>query len=83
MSKLIMFDFMCSEGHQFEDLVQPDIHEVDCPSCSAKAVRQISQVRLDWKNMGLDPAFPSAQDKWAREQTKAKRREDSVNLKMY
>lgn len=83
MSKLIMFDFECTNGHQFEDLVKSDVHELDCPTCAAKASRMISAVRLDWRKMGLDPGFPSAQDKWAKAQEQAKRKEDSSNLVMY
>jgi putative FmdB family regulatory protein len=83
MSKLIMFDFECTNGHQFEDLVKSDVHELDCPVCAAKAARQISAVRLDWRKMGLDPGFPSAQDKWAKAQTKAKQKGDTENLVMY
>lgn len=81
--KLLMFDFECDKGHQFEDLVKSDVEELNCPECGSNAKRQISVVRLDWRNMGLDPGFPSAQDKWAKAQEQAKRKEDSVNLKMY
>jgi hypothetical protein len=87
MSKLIMFDFECSNGHKFEDLVKSDIHELDCPQCNAKAARQISAVRLDYLQMGLKPGdFPTAGDRWAKMQTEAKSRpaeSEGYNLKHY
>jgi hypothetical protein len=83
MSKLLMFDFACANGHQFEDLVEPNTHILVCPTCSHEATRQISPVRSDWRTMGLDPGFPSAQEKWAKMQEQKSRKEDSVNLVHY
>lgn len=83
MSKLLMFDFLCDNGHSFEELVQPDHKEINCPTCQARAWRQISPVRSDWRTMGLDPGFPSASDKWAKMQEQKARKEDSYNLVHY
>jgi len=81
--KLILFDFQCTEGHQFEDLVKSDVHEVDCPKCGQKAKREISPVRLDWRKMGVDSDFPTCQDKWDKMQREAKNKPDSENLTHY
>ncbi len=83
MSKLLMFDFLCDAGHQSEDLVKSDITETVCPTCGQPAYRQISAVRSDWRTMGLDPAFSSASDKWAKMQEQKARKEDSYNLVHY
>jgi hypothetical protein len=81
--KLLMFDFLCDNGHSFEELVQPDIHEIDCPHCELKAQRQISAVRLDWRKMGVDSDFSTCSDKWAKMQRQKAQKEDSVNLVHY
>jgi hypothetical protein len=78
VSKLLMFDFLCDNGHEFEDLVAPSIHILVCPTCGSQANRQISAPSLDWKNMGLDAtSFPTLGDKWARLQIEAKTKRDS------
>lgn len=67
MSKLIMFDFKCAScDATFEDLVQPDIRELQCPVCGATARRQISPVRLDYAQMAMSEGMPSAADHFAR-----------------
>jgi hypothetical protein len=84
MSKLILFDFECENGHVFEELVQPDIHEHECPSCKATGIRQISTVRLNWREMGIDPDFPTCADKWAKmQEKKARVKEEGYNLTHY
>jgi len=83
VSKLLMFDFLCKNGHQSEDLVEPGITEIVCPFCADKAYKQISAVRLGWRQMGLDPDFPTCSDKWAKMQDQKARKEDSENLVMY
>lgn len=83
MSKLLMFDFLCDKGHEFEDLIEPEYHYTVCPVCMGNAYRQISAVRVDWRNMGIDPGFPSAANKWAKMQEQKARKEDSQNLVHY
>lgn len=83
MSKLLMFDFICRCGQEFEDLIESDKHEIVCPKCSGNAIRQISAVRLDWRRMGLDPSFSSSSDRWAKMQEQKARKEDSQNLVHY
>ena len=61
------FDFRCTYcGETTEELIHNDIKKIDCPECGAVAKRQLAAPRLDWKKMGLDPDFTSAQDKWAK-----------------
>lgn len=81
--KLLMFDFECEQGHQTEELVKSNVHEIDCPKCDKKAYRLIAAVRSDWRRMGLDPGFPGASAKWEKMQTKKAQKEDSVNLTHY
>jgi putative FmdB family regulatory protein len=44
--KLMMFDFVCSCGNEFEELTGRD-DPVSCPDCGALASRTISPVRID------------------------------------
>lgn len=83
MSKLLIFDFECRCGHQWEELVEPEVRLLECPKCSHKAERLISPVRSDWRTMGIDPSFPSAAGKWAKMQEQKARKEDSQNLIHY
>ena len=55
MSKLILFDFECSEHGVFEDLAKPDQHQAPCPRCQSAAPRIISPVRIDRMAMALQP----------------------------
>lgn len=64
MSKLMMFDFECPDGHKFEELVKSTANTSKCPYCSKKGKRMISPVRLDWENMGLSQDFPTCADRW-------------------
>lgn len=88
--KLMMFDFECTEGHRFEELVQPDVKHLKCPKCSGTANRQVSAGHLDYLHMGVDASgMPTAGDKWAKMQweksrtDKGSRRDGAPNLKMY
>lgn len=74
MSKLTLFDFVCSCGHEFEDLVQPDIHSTECPTCQRPdAKRQISAPHFDIR-MGTDPyGSPTMAAKWARMHQQSKK----------
>jgi len=81
--KLILFDFECINGHEFEELVKSDVHEIECPRCRAQALRQISGTRVDWRRMGVDPDFPGAANKWTKMQEQKARQEESYNLVHY
>jgi putative FmdB family regulatory protein len=66
MSKLILFDFRCTEcSHKFEALVKSAVHFQQCPECGESAKRLISTPRLD-PRMGIDPDMSTMGDKWAR-----------------
>jgi|LakMenEpi03Aug12_release.lakeMendotaPanAssembly.Ray.scaffolds.fasta_scaffold1640677_2 hypothetical protein len=54
MSKLMMFDFRCTNcQHVFEDLVQPLTGNLPCVLCGHTANRVISPVRIDRTAMAL------------------------------
>lgn len=86
MSKLLYFDFVCSENHSFEELQQiEDNPVIPCPQCGLDAKRTISGTRLD-PNMGLTNDFPSMAAKWEKK-TRARAKNDKLtdnhNLWMY
>lgn len=61
----MLFDFDCNKcGHVFEELVHSDVSTSPCPACKGNGVRLISAPRIDWLKMGLDPAFPTAYERW-------------------
>lgn len=80
--KLILFDFECAEHGVFEELCHPG-DAVKCPKCGEEALRLISNVRIDWRNMGISSDFPTCADRWEKMQREKSRQEDSANLKMY
>jgi hypothetical protein len=82
MSKLLLFDFECPDGHQFEELVSSEDRTCPC-KCGKVADRQISNVRLDWRAMGVDSGFATCADKWEKMQYQKSRQEESYNLVMY
>ena len=60
---LILYDFRCDSGHEFEALVKAEDHTTRC-ECGKEAKRLISPVKCV-----LDPIsghFPGATDKWAK-----------------
>lgn len=85
-----MFDFSCTQcGETTEELIEDDKKKIDCPVCGGVAKRQLAAPRIDWWKMGLDPAFASASDKWAKakrhnnEKGKKDLYEGGNNLRMY
>lgn len=90
MSKFILFEFACNEcGHEFDELVKPEIYSAPCPKCGKKAERQLSAGHLDWKLGVQSSSFPTLASKWARMQEqkarvdKGGRHDGAPNLKMY
>jgi putative FmdB family regulatory protein len=81
--KRILFDFECAEDGVFEELVYSEDKETPCPKCGKVAQRIISNVRIDWRSMGVSSDFPTCADKWEKMQREKSRKEDSSNLKMY
>lgn len=54
MSKLIFYDFHCAACKAtFEDMVQPDVHQVECPQCGEQARRLVSTPRIDRTRIAL------------------------------
>lgn len=90
MSKFILFDFECNDcGHEFDDLVKPDIYTTPCPKCGKESRRLASAGHLDWKLGVQSSSFPTLADKWERIQRqkarvdKGGRTDGAPNLKMY
>jgi putative FmdB family regulatory protein len=79
----ILFDFECPDDGVFEELVQSDDRVTPCPKCGKESMRLISNVRIDWRNMGVSSDFPTCADKWEKMQRQKSRQEESSNLKMY
>lgn len=76
-----MFDFVCPDGHSFEDLVPSDQTTAPC-KCGKEGTRQIATPRLDWRNMGVSSDFPTFAAKWERMQ-REKAKIDNPNLSHY
>jgi hypothetical protein len=73
-----MFDFQCSNRkckNTFEELIEADEKSLPCPVCGHDSPRQLAAPRIDWRHMGLDPAFPGAWSKW----DKAKRKHHATD----
>lgn len=63
-------DYECKAcKHVFEEMTN-DNKPVPCASCAGKTVRLMSAPLINWRAMGIDPAFPSAYAKWAKNKTK-------------
>jgi predicted nucleic acid-binding Zn ribbon protein len=65
-----VYDFRCTNGHVFEEFVQPDVTTSRC-GCGANAKRLVSapSFHLD----GASGDFPGQHMKWVREHEKAGR----------
>lgn len=84
MSKLLLFDFKCPVGHEFEELVPANRKNIKCTQCDKTATRQISGTHLD-PRMGLTNDFPSMARKWEKKtrQRATTDKVDGPNLWMY
>lgn len=73
-----MFDFECGRCSKvFEDLVKPDQHTTECPWCGDPSARRlITGTRID-PRLGLDPAFATVGDRWARIREQRRRIEEA------
>lgn len=66
----MLFDFECEDCSKvFEDLVESETTALPCVACKGNSKRLISAPRIDWLHMGLDPAFPSAYERWGNAKT--------------
>jgi putative FmdB family regulatory protein len=66
MSKLMMFDFECQDGHRFEELVSSKVRKITCPTCGDPAYRQISAPRIDYTGMAMTDGMETAADRFAK-----------------
>lgn len=66
MSKLIIFEFRCSDCNTvFTELVRPDVYAASCPDCEGTGNRIVSAARIDWQAFAKGPnASEPAVDKW-------------------
>jgi hypothetical protein len=72
-----MFDFLCEEGHLQERLVNYEVTELPCETCSKPALKQLSAPTIY-----LEPfsgIFPSAADRWARNRAEKQKLEQKQN----
>lgn len=77
MSKLLLFDFECSGGHIFEELVPSETQTCECPRCGSPSKRMITGTHAD-PRMGLDDDFPTAVRKWEKK-TRQRAKKDNVD----
>jgi len=59
-----IFEFVCTEEHKFEALVDDSVRAYKCPHCGSDATRIISAPQM--KLEGCTGAFPTAYDAWER-----------------
>jgi len=88
-----VYDYICEDCHETsEHLMYPsDKSKIECPTCQGTNTRRvISPARIGWRQMGVDPGFPSAAAKWekmqrqkARQDKGSLRGDAAPNLKMY
>lgn len=72
-----MFEFLCTDGHYSERLVDDSIRTIECPTCGKDAIRLVSspQVKLE----GITGAFPGAYDRWERVRAEKLKEEQKRN----
>ena len=66
-----VFDFLCDQGHVFEDFVESSVTTSRC-GCGANATKIPSPTRTHLDGSSGD--FPGAHMKWVREREKAGRK---------
>lgn len=70
------YDFKCPADHVFEDMVPVAQTTLPCPTCGAAARRLVSLPMID-PRLGLDPAFRTVGDRWAKIREQRKRIEEA------
>jgi putative FmdB family regulatory protein len=71
-----LYDYHCKNcGETFDEFRPMDKrYKCKCPTCGKQADKLLNTTRLDYYNMGVDPALPTAVDKWDKMHRKEARR---------
>jgi len=70
-----LYDFYCERcNSNFESWAGMDEKETDCPICTQPSIRIISPVRFKCGG-GIDPGFPTAWDRWAKDHERLAKQE--------
>jgi putative FmdB family regulatory protein len=72
-----IFEFVCTNEHQFEALVDDSVRTAICPHCGSDASRVVSAPTM--KLEGFSGAFPSAYDAWSRKRAEKLAQERKSN----
>ena len=59
-----IFEFLCSDGHLSESLVDDSVRNIACKTCGQDAQRIVSSGTI--KLEGITGSFPGAYDRWER-----------------
>ena len=62
-----IYEFVCSNGHRTEALVDSECHATPCKECDAEAIRVMSAPSM--KLEGWSGSFPTAADAWVRKRS--------------
>lgn len=71
-----IFEFLCTNSHVTDQLVDDVIRTTSCRECGAEATRQISTPRINLE--GITGAFPSAADKWVKKRAEKLKQEQKL-----
>jgi len=72
-----IFEFICTEDHQFEAFVDDSVRTYNCPHCGSNAIRIVSAPNM--KLEGFSGAFPTAYDAWDRKRAEKLAIEKKLN----
>jgi predicted nucleic acid-binding Zn ribbon protein len=64
---LRMFEFLCTNSHRTEALVNTECYATPCKECGAEATRIVSAPSM--KLEGFTGSFPTAYDAWERKRS--------------
>ena len=59
-----LFDFLCTNSHRTEALVDDSTLHITCKECGENAYKAVSAVRVNLE--GCSGSFPTAADSWVR-----------------
>lgn len=71
-----IFEFLCTNSHITDQLVDDVIRTAPCRECGAEATRQISTPRINLE--GITGAFPGAADKWVKKRAEKLKQEQKL-----